>query len=284
MRSTAPPLAQGDRLQKVLASAGLGSRRKIEQWIRAGQVQVNGRLARLGTRVVSADRVSVKGRPVRLPRLGPSERRVIVYHKPAGEVVARGDTRGRKTVFERLPTLSVGRWIAVGRLDVATSGLLLFTTDGDLAHRLMHPAMAIERVYSVRVHGAVTAQMLERLSDGVELEDGPARFERIEDAGGTGANHWYWVSLREGRQREVRRLWESQHLRVSRLIRIRFGPVRLPPWLRPGQSRPLAPDLAAALRAIVALPAPHSRRSATHTAMRPAAARSRAGGGHARPR
>ena len=225
-----------ERLQKLLARIGLGSRREIEDWIRQGRVTVNGQAAELGVRVGERDRIRVDGRPVRLDQAGIRPvRRVLLYHKPVGEVTTRADPQGRPTVFQNLPALKGSRWIAVGRLDLNTSGLLLLTTDGELANRLMHPSHQLEREYAVRVFGEVGAGVLKQLSDGVELEDGPARFVRIKDAGGSGVNHWYHVVIREGRNREVRRLWQHVGISVSRLIRIRFGPVNLPRALRPGR-------------------------------------------------
>lgn len=234
-------LPGGERLQKVLAHAGLGSRRQIERWIREGQVRINGRPARLGDRWHEGDRVRIKSRPVNLDkRLGGMEVRVLAYHKPVGEIVTRHDPEGRVSVFQRLPRLPKGRWCAVGRLDLNTEGLLLFTNQGELANRLMHPSRELEREYAVRIYGRVTEAWLERLRLGVELEDGPARFEAIEPAGGEGANRWYKVVLREGRNRIVRRLWESAGVTVSRLIRIRYGPILLPAGLAVGRIRELS--------------------------------------------
>jgi len=198
-------------------------------------VRVNGKVAELGCKVLPRDRITVNGRLVSRARLEPQPRRVIAYHKPPGEVVSRSDPENRPTVFDRLPRLAVGRWIAVGRLDVNTSGLLLMTSDGELANRLMHPSGEIERLYAVRILGEAGPEVLQRLHTGVKLDDGMARFVRIEDAGGSGANHWYHVVLREGRNREVRRLWEAEGLTVSRLTRIRFGPICLERSLRPGR-------------------------------------------------
>ncbi|MGI8738162.1 MAG: 23S rRNA pseudouridine(2605) synthase RluB [Gammaproteobacteria bacterium] len=229
-----------ERLQKLLAREGLGSRREIEGWITAGQVKVNGHVAQLGDRAGDGDRVRVRGKPVRLSRhVRP---RVIAYHKPQGELTTRKDPAGRPTVFARLPYLHAGRWIAVGRLDASTSGLLLFTTDGALANRLMHPSCGVEREYAARVRGEISTEVLGRLQQGVILDDGPARFETVLEAGGGGANRWYHVMLREGRNREVRRLWDSQNVTVSRLIRIRYGSLTLGRWLRPGRWRELAAD------------------------------------------
>lgn len=236
--SDAPPL--GERIQKRLSHAGLGSRREIEGWIAAGRVTINGYPAQLGDRVSETDRLAVDGRSLSMRRMSPQERRVLLYHKPEGEVVTRLDPEGRPTVFERLPFPRGGRWITVGRLDMNTAGLLLFTNDGDLAHRLMHPSYELLREYAVRIRGDVDSALLSRLLAGVELEDGPACFETIQAAGGTGVNHWYHVSLREGRHHEVRRLWEAVGVTVSRLIRVRYGPVLLG-RLRVGQWRELAP-------------------------------------------
>lgn len=237
----------GERLQKVLAGAGLGSRRQIEQWIRDGRVEVNGRPAELGQRVGAADRVRVDGRPVGAARLQPVARRTILYNKPEGEVVTRYDPEGRRTAFRRLPRLQRGRWISVGRLDINSAGLLLFTTDGELANRLMHPRHAIEREYAVRVLGEVGAGSLEQLVNGVELDDGPARFEEIVESGGEGSNRWYHVVIMEGRYREVRRLWEAVGVTVSRLKRVRYGPIILDSSVRAGQWRDLSSDEHAAL-------------------------------------
>ncbi len=253
-----------ERLQKVLARAGFGSRREIEEWIRAGRITVNGKPAELGVSVGARDRVCVDGRPVTLAAPAAQTARTLIYHKPAGELTTRRDEAGRPTVFDSLPRLRNGRWISVGRLDFNTSGLLLVTTDGELAHRLMHPSWEIEREYAVRILGQVDEQLLQRLQEGVMLEDGMAAFTGIRDAGGQGANHWYHVTVREGRNREVRRLWESQGMQVSRLIRIRFGPVGLPGGLRPGRFRDLDRAELEALYAAVKLPPP--RPSATKRA------------------
>jgi len=226
--------SRGERLQKVLAAAGLGSRRGIEALIRAGRVRVDGRPAELGERVTGDEDIRIDEQPV---QLGPRPARALIYYKPEGELCTRRDPGGRPTVFERLPAPEAGRWIAVGRLDLNSSGLMLFTTDGELANRLMHPRYRVEREYAVRVLGEVSAEALNRLLTGVRLEDGPARLETIEEAGGSGANHWYRVTLREGRRREVRRLWESQGVTVSRLIRVRLGPLALPPGMRTGEIR-----------------------------------------------
>jgi len=226
----APP---GEKLQKVLARTGLGSRREMERWIEQGRVTVDGKPAGLGDRVTQRARINVDGRPV---NTAPAqETRCILYHKPTGEVSSRKDPQGRRTVFERLPRLKSGRWISIGRLDYNTSGLLLFTTDGELANKLMHPSSNIEREYMVRVMGEWDEAMLQRLLEGVMLEDGVARFTDIQDGGGDGINHWFYVVIMEGRNREVRRLWESQGLTVSRLKRVRYGDVFIPSKVKQGQ-------------------------------------------------
>lgn len=227
-------ILSGEKLHKVLARAGLGSRRAIEDWIRVGRVKVNGKPAEIGARISEDDVVHVDGRRIRFPR-SPKSLRVLMYHKPAGEICTRRDPEGRTTVFERLPRLRAERWIAVGRLDVTTSGLLLFTNDGELANRLMHPAGEIEREYAVRVRGEVAADVLDRLRRGVRLEDGVGRFDSIVSGGGEGANQWFHVVIKEGRNHEVRRLWTSQGIEVSRLIRVRYGSVTLPRRLRAGR-------------------------------------------------
>jgi 23S rRNA pseudouridine2605 synthase len=224
----------GERLQKLLAAAGHGSRRAIEEWIRNGRVTVNGRAARLGDRAGTGDDVRLDGRRLSIAEAHLKRVRVLLYHKPVGEVTTRSDPQGRPTVFEALPETSDGRWIVIGRLDTNTSGLLLFTNDGELAHRLMHPSSEVEREYVVRVRGHPTPDTLERLRTGVELEDGPARFDAIEEGERTQGHTWFRVVLHEGRNREVRRLWQAVGFEVSRLTRIRFGPVRLPRRLRAG--------------------------------------------------
>ncbi|HSW93105.1 MAG TPA: pseudouridine synthase [Gammaproteobacteria bacterium] len=231
-----------EKIQKVLANAGLGSRREVEEWLREGRISVNGLMAKLGDRMTGDDNVRVDGRDVNLVKSATQKSRVILYHKPEGEICSRHDPEGRRTVFDRLPMLRNGRWISVGRLDYNTSGVLLLTNNGDLANRLMHPSSEIEREYAVRIKGQVTTDMLKKLKTGVRLEDGPAQFDEIMDAGGEGSNHWYHVLVREGRNRMVRRLWESQHVMVSRLIRVRFGHITLPRLLRPGKWAELTVD------------------------------------------
>ena len=249
-----------ERIQKVLARAGIGSRREIEAWIRAGRITVNNQPAELGISITENDRIRIDGRPVTIRAKLEQDLRTLIYHKPAGELTTRKDEAGRPTVFDQLPRIRHARWISVGRLDMNTSGLLLVTTDGELAHRLMHPSYEIEREYAVRVLGEVDATMLHNLLEGVRLEDGMAAFATIRDAGGQGANHWYHVIVRGGRNREVRRLWESQGLKVSRLIRIRFGPVALPANLRAGRFRDLSPAEAGVLYGAVDLPVPAVKR------------------------
>lgn len=262
-----------ERLQKLLARLGHGSRREIERWIEDGLITVNGRVATLGDQAGPEDKVTIRGRVV--PLKASARPRVIAYHKPDGELTTRKDPEGRPTVFEHLPRLRNGRWIAVGRLDYNTSGLLLFTTDGELAARLMHPSTEVEREYAVRVLGEVSPEALRQLTTGVELEDGPARFETLRDAGGAGANHWYHVTLREGRNREVRRLCEAVGLTVSRLTRVRYGPVALGRALRAGRWRDLEPREMGALYQAAGLDwqPPKPRREARRPSRPPRTAR-----------
>ena len=214
-----------ERIQKVLARAGFGSRREIEGWIKDKRIQVNGKIAQLGDHMKESDTVKLDGKILKRHRNQQSSKtRVLAYYKPEGEICTRSDPEGRPTVFDRLPKIKGGRWVSIGRLDINSSGLLLFTNDGELANRLMHPSSIIDREYAVRVLGTATDAQLEALRSGVELEDGIARFTDIVDSGGEGANHWYHVVLMEGKNREVRRLWESQGLAVNRLIRVRYGP------------------------------------------------------------
>lgn len=235
----------GERLQKLLAKAGLGSRRQIEGWIAAGRVTVNGVTATLGQSAGPEDRISIDGQPV---SGAPAEQReVLVYHKPAGEVTTRFDPQRRPTVFDRLPPPRAGRWVVVGRLDTNTTGLLLFTNDGELANRLMHPSGEVEREYVVRVRGQPGEATLQQLREGLMLDDGMARFDRIEPQGQSAGHAWYRVTLHEGRNREVRRLWSAAGYEVSRLCRVRYGSVTLPQDLRPGSFRPLPPEVAQAL-------------------------------------
>ncbi len=226
----------GERLQKVLAQAGIGSRREMETWIEAGRVAVNGAVAKLGMRVSEGDKVLVDGRHIRL-RLQAEQAmpRVLLYHKQEGEIVSRDDPDGRTSVFDALPKLRGQKWIAIGRLDFNTSGLLIFTTSGELANRLMHPRFEVEREYAVRVQGEMTPEQMRQMTkEGIELEDGLVRFEQLSDEGGEGYNHWYRMVLKEGRNRVVRRTFEALGLPVSRLMRVRFGIINLPPRIKRG--------------------------------------------------
>jgi 23S rRNA pseudouridine2605 synthase len=224
----------GEKLQKVLAQAGVGSRRLMEAWIASGRVSVNGEPATLGMRVLEGDLIKVERRTIRVG--GKSNPvRVLLYHKPEGEIVSRDDPEKRASVFDKLPKVRGQKWIAIGRLDFNTSGLLIFTTSGELANRLMHPRFEVEREYAVRLQGEMTeAQIDQVLKQGVELEDGLVKFDKLQDEGGEGFNHWYRVMLREGRNRVVRRIFEALNRPVSRLMRVRFGIINLPPRLKRG--------------------------------------------------
>lgn len=216
----------------MLARAGLGSRREIERWIEEGKLTVNGNRIQLGYHLKPHDHLQINGRVVKWEKYAEQPTRVLVYHKPVGELVTRRDPEGRPVIFTQLPRLAVGRWIAVGRLDINTSGLILVTNNGELANRLMHPSRQVEREYAVRILGEVDETMMERLRQGVELEDGPAHFEDVRFYAGEGANKWFYVTVKQGRNRLVRRLWESQGVKVSRLIRVRYGDVTLPERVR----------------------------------------------------
>lgn len=263
MKSKPQSAEAGERLQKVLANAGFGSRREIERQIEAGEVSVNGKTAQLGDRVTPADTIYIGRTRVGAWRLKKQESQVILYNKPEGELVTRDDPGGRPTVFSRLPKLVGSRWIAVGRLDLNTSGLMIFTTDGELANKLMHPSQQIEREYAVRVNGEVSGEKLQQLVNGVELDDGFARFEDIVESGGEGRNRWFHVVIMEGRNREVRRLWESVDLKVNRLKRVRFGPLFLDSSLAVGRHRELtAQELSDLLAATGAAPAAKEKKQA----------------------
>ena len=267
-----PPRSSGgghdkpERIQKVLALAGVASRRHIEDLIREGSITVNGERATIGQKIGPDDRVLVKGKGVALPR-GEEPVRVLAYKKRSGEIVTRDDPEGRRTVFRKLPKLDTGRWIAIGRLDINTSGLLLFTNAGELARRLMHPSFEIEREYAVRVLGEVNDEILERLARGVRLEDGEGHFEKVwrsdgpghddDESGGTtgAANRWFQVIVKQGRNRLVRRLWESQRCQVSRLIRVRYGPIELGRGIRSAGYRELGPQEIRALQRAVGMDA-----------------------------
>lgn len=229
-----------ERLQKLLSQAGLGSRREMERWIESGLIQVNGVTAKLGDSACHEDKISVRGRIIDNPLKVVYKTRILLYHKPIGEISSRYDRKHSRTVFDRLPHLKQGRWVQVGRLDLNTSGLLIFTNNGELANRLMHPKYELEREYAVRVYGQVSPDKIQALLKGVKLEDGIAKFKRIEYRGGEGTNSWYHVVLTEGRNREVRRLWQSQGVEVSRLIRIRYGSLHMPRSLARGEHTELS--------------------------------------------
>lgn len=243
------------KLHKVLADAGMGSRRDMEELIIAGRVSVNGEPAHIGQRILPTDQVRVNGKPIKR-KLQNKPPRVLIYHKPTGEIVSHADPEGRPSVFDRLPPMKTAKWLAVGRLDFNTEGLLMLTTSGDLANRFMHPRYSVEREYAVRVVGELTEGNRQKLLKGVELEDGPANFLRIRDGGGEGTNHWYHVALAEGRNREVRRMFEAAGLMVSRLIRTRHGPIALPKGLKRGRWEELEDNEVRSLMAAVGLKAP----------------------------
>jgi len=225
-----------ERIQKVLARAGYGSRRGLEEMIKQGKITVNGEQAKLGDKIAFGDTIRLEGgKPLSPKRLWQQPQQVMLYNKPVGEVCTRNDPEGRRTIFQALPSPEEGRWVSVGRLDINTSGLIILTTDGELANKLMHPSNEMDREYAVRVLGEVTSEMMQNLRDGVELEDGKAHFADIQEAGGEGANHWYHVVIQQGRNRAVRRLWESQGVQVSRLMRVRYGTVIIPKPLKMGK-------------------------------------------------
>lgn len=266
-----------ERVQKVLANAGLGSRRELERMIEAGRVKINGKLAKLGDKVDVDDKVSIDGRKVNTQMASQSRRRVLVYHKKEGEVCTRSDPDGRPTIFDNIPKIKGERWVAIGRLDINTSGLLLLTTDGEFANKLMHPSFQVPREYAVRVRGHVTEAHITALTEGVLLEDGMARFNDIVYSGGENQNQWYHVVLLEGRNREVRRLWESQGLTVSRLKRVRYGTIVLTQRIRQGCSTELNEKEIASLEEMLGLHAENSlsveEKPANHIAVKPNAKR-----------
>ena len=253
----ADPDAVPQRLHKLLALAGLGSRRDMELLIASGRVTINGKVAEVGAGVVPTDVVRVDSRPLRLS-FEAELPRVLLYHKPEGEIVSQDDPEKRTTVFDKLPRIRGAKWIAIGRLDINTSGLLIFTTSGELANHFMHPRYEVEREYAVRIFGELTEGQMLQLTQGIELEDGPASFDAIQPQGGEGSNHWYQVMLREGRNREVRRLFEAFQLQVSRLMRTRFGPVYLPPRLKRGMMLELSPKEITGLLEWAGLPLPRT--------------------------
>ncbi len=263
------PAAPDDsiKLQKALADAGFGSRRELEEWIAGGRVSVNGQPAHVGQRIGSGDKVRVNGKLVHLRFAAERRQRVLLYHKPEGEIVSRDDPQGRASVFDKLPKMRGGRWIAVGRLDFNSCGLLLLTNDGALAERLMHPRSEIEREYAVRVVGELSHQNKLRLTEGVQLEDGDAHFGRLADGGGEGTNRWYRITISEGRNREVRRMFEAVGVTVSRLMRVRYGPVVLPPRLKRGMVLELEPAEVASL--LKQIPDPKSLPKMTKTLEEP---------------
>ncbi len=250
----------GERIQKLLAQAGHGSRREIEGWIAAGRLTVNGRLPKPGTRVSGKEKFCLDGEELANPDSSVGDNKIIAYHKPIGVICSRKDPEGRPSSFDDLPKLTQGRWVSVGRLDINTCGLLLFTTDGQLANKLMHPSSEIRRHYAVRVHGRPGEKDLDKLRKGVQLDDGPARFDRITEGGGDGANRWFDVVIKEGRKREVRRLWEALGYKVNRLIRTHFGPVRLHREQAAGTIRELTAGETKALYEAAGLPVPFQRK------------------------
>jgi 23S rRNA pseudouridine2605 synthase len=229
------------KLHKLLAQAGLGSRREMEKLIATGQVTINRKIAGIGDRAGAEDIVRIKNRIIHL-KFGKILPRIILYHKPEGEIVSRNDPHNRPSVFDKLPELKSSKWVSIGRLDFNTCGLLIFTTDGELANRLMHPRFEIEREYAVRIVGELTSNQITLLTTGIELGDGLAKFISLFDQGGKGSNHWYQVILKEGKNREVRRMFEAIGLTVSRLIRVRFGSIKLPPRLKRGKSIELSKE------------------------------------------
>jgi 23S rRNA pseudouridine2605 synthase len=260
--------SEPQKLHKMLADMGLGSRRELEDWIVAGRISVNALPAHVGQRVGPDDKVRVNGKLIHI-HFAPRAPRVLIYHKPEGEIVSRDDPEGRPSVFDKLPRIGGGRWIAVGRLDFNTSGLLVFTTSGELANKMMHPSYELEREYAVRLIGELSDEQIARLTGGIELEDGIAKFNALSDGGGEGSNHWYRVTIAEGRNREVRRMFEAIGLAVSRLMRVRYGPFELPRRLHRGEAEELKPE--EVTRLLAAVPASGKRRAAAADGDAPAA-------------
>jgi len=259
-----PQMTMSERLHKVMATAGLGSRRALEKQIGEGKVQVNGGPDELGQNVSEGDKINFEGRRW-LVVSKTARHRTLIYNKPEGEVTSRSDPQGRPTVFDKLPRVRNGRWIAIGRLDINTTGLLLLTTDGEFAHAMMHPSSNVDREYACRIRGEASLEQIQRLKNGVELDDGPASFSDIKAAGGgSGENHWYHVTIMEGRNREVRRLWASQGLMVGRLKRVRYGAAFLPKRLRMGQWSEVSPRDHEVLREDIGLPAAGTGLSLIH--------------------
>jgi 23S rRNA pseudouridine2605 synthase len=279
-----------ERIQKALARQGLGSRRQIEAWIEKGEIQLNGEVSQIGDHVEAGDVVMHSGRKIVIKESDQTLPKVLMYHKPEGEVCSRNDPEGRPTIFEKLPGLKHSRWVAVGRLDLNTSGLILVTDNGDLANKLMHPSSQMQREYAVRVLGEVTDDMLKQLTTSVKLDDGPARFEEIVESGGEGANHWYHVVLMEGRNREVRRMWEAVGVKVSRLMRVRYGNAVLTKSQRPGQTRQLHDKKVIELAEMVGMkfelpevsnkPAHYSQKKSSKTSQRAHSNKNRSKTGH----
>ena len=277
VRRVLAPSPEAPKLHKVLAQGGIGSRREMEELIQEGRVSVNGEPAHLGQRIQPGDQIRVNGKPLKI-RITPPPARMLVYHKPVGEVVTFKDPDGRPTVFRNLPRVHNAKWTAVGRLDINTEGLLLLTTSGELANKLMHPSQGVEREYAVRVLGQLGDEQRQRLLEGVELSDGPARFLSLEEAGGEGANRWWRAVISEGRNREVRRLFEAVDLTVSRLIRVRYGSISLPAGLRRGDFAEVDRDDVKALMARAGLGAsPAARRAKAGRGVPPAQAPAPAG-------